>query len=163
MKCPDSIVRIEGFRFFPGDGYFPDDACFVITTEMELQSTVGSALYGLYTVLYVLCMYIFFTRKQHRHWAHCALNTAIYVVATILFGLKYTMYSTKSQAALLQYTALKEQRLPSPDSAHELSLLTWPLTQMEYAAAILIFVSNGVTDVLMVSKGSDSYLAHDFS
>ncbi|KAJ8076119.1 hypothetical protein PM082_022104 [Marasmius tenuissimus] len=137
MKCPDSIL-LDPYSV----NHFPDDACFVITSEIELRSTIGSALYGLYTILYVLCMYILFTRKRDRHWAHCALITIIYIVATIVFGLRYAIYSTRSQAALLQFAALKEHRLLSLDLGDEWTLLKEPLLWMEPVVGVLTIIAN---------------------
>ncbi|KAL0059539.1 hypothetical protein AAF712_013715 [Marasmius tenuissimus] len=74
--------------------------CFILTSETQLLSTVGSTLYGFHTLLYVLCMYILFTRKQNRHWGQCALISAIYVAATVEFGLKYAIYSINSEITL---------------------------------------------------------------
>ncbi|KAJ8076016.1 hypothetical protein PM082_021998 [Marasmius tenuissimus] len=139
--------------------------CFVLTSEIQLLNTIGSALYGLYTILYVLCMYILLTRRRNRRRVHCVLITVIYITATIGYGLRYTMYSIENQASLIRYTtdlpifndaaAARAQLTPEEkqylaDLKIELSSLESPLQWMKLAVLMLTIVAKGITDFLML-------------
>ncbi|KAJ8076017.1 hypothetical protein PM082_021999 [Marasmius tenuissimus] len=133
----------------PPQGF--DIDCLLLTSETQLLSTVQSTLYGFHTVLYVLCMYILFTRKQNRHRAHCVLVTTIYVAATIGFGLRYAIYSINNQLALIDYSnhlrPLQDQ--PASGEPYWLKYLYFRVP-IDRTVRLLTTIANGVTDVLML-------------
>ncbi|KAJ8079784.1 hypothetical protein PM082_016606 [Marasmius tenuissimus] len=63
--------------------------CFSLITAPHVLSSIISLLYGIYTVLYVICMYILLTRKRRSYGIHGVLTTALFIVATEL--LNYTI------------------------------------------------------------------------
>ncbi|KAJ8089918.1 hypothetical protein PM082_018496 [Marasmius tenuissimus] len=88
MKC---------LRQDPGD-------CFNVISVPSVKISVGLFLYGVYTILYTLCIYILATRKRNRYWVHVVLITALYVAATVEVGMKLVLYTAETQSALLWYT-----------------------------------------------------------
>ncbi|KAJ8089930.1 hypothetical protein PM082_018508 [Marasmius tenuissimus] len=78
--------------------------CFNIISVPAVKIGVGLFLYGVYTVLYILCIYILATRKRNRYWVHVVLITALYVAATIEVGMKLVLYTVDTQSSLFRYT-----------------------------------------------------------
>ncbi|KAJ8076033.1 hypothetical protein PM082_022015 [Marasmius tenuissimus] len=91
-----------------------------------LTVMVGSTLYGAYTILYVLSVYILFTQKRGRYWVHWILITTIFVAATIQFGLRYRLYD--------DYMLDIEPRTE----------------QIHLAISVLTIIANCVADILLV-------------
>ncbi|KAJ8091908.1 hypothetical protein PM082_024141 [Marasmius tenuissimus] len=65
---------------------------------------VGLYLYGAYTVLYILCMHILYTRKRGGQRVHFVFTTILYIAATVAIGLKSAIYAQDSQTDLNSYT-----------------------------------------------------------
>ncbi|KAK1221121.1 hypothetical protein PQX77_016077, partial [Marasmius sp. AFHP31] len=80
------------------------DYCFNVISVPFVEIGVGLFLYGAYTVLYILCIYILATRKRNRYCIHIILITAIYIAATIEVGLKLAIYTTEAQLDTLSYS-----------------------------------------------------------
>ncbi|KAK1235030.1 hypothetical protein PQX77_001755 [Marasmius sp. AFHP31] len=78
--------------------------CLNLTSKPSILIAVAFLLYGIYTVLYGLCMYILHARKRDHYKVHFALITALYVVCTIALGLKVVIYALESPVDLLEYT-----------------------------------------------------------
>ncbi|KAJ8089923.1 hypothetical protein PM082_018501 [Marasmius tenuissimus] len=78
--------------------------CFDIISVPAVKIGVGLFLCGVYTVLYILCIYILATRKRNRYWVHVVLITALYVAATIEVGMKLALYTADTQSSLVEYT-----------------------------------------------------------
>ncbi|KAJ8076064.1 hypothetical protein PM082_022047 [Marasmius tenuissimus] len=112
----------------------PNDRMPKLDTAL-LTIMVGSTLYGIYMILYVLCMYILFTQKRGRYWVHCILITAIYVAATIQFGLRYAVYLMES----LEYHGYESIYNMGPRNV-----------QMELAISVLTIIANCMADILLL-------------
>ncbi|KAJ8089899.1 hypothetical protein PM082_018477 [Marasmius tenuissimus] len=82
----------------------PPQHCFDILPVPFVKPGVGLFLYGVYTVLYTLCIYILATRKRNRYWVHVMSITALYTAATVEVGLKLTLYTADARYNLIKYT-----------------------------------------------------------
>ncbi|KAJ8089910.1 hypothetical protein PM082_018488 [Marasmius tenuissimus] len=78
--------------------------CFNVASVPVVKTGVGLFLYGVYTVLYILCIYILATRKRNRHWVHVVLITALYIAATVEVGMKLVLYTMDAQNNLVNYS-----------------------------------------------------------
>ncbi|KAJ8091962.1 hypothetical protein PM082_024197 [Marasmius tenuissimus] len=83
--------------------YHQDDCLSLISKPLVLFG-VGLFLYGIYTVLYILCMYILFKRKRECYHIHVVSITTLYVAATIAVGLKGASYVKQAQFDIYHYT-----------------------------------------------------------
>ncbi|KAK1221120.1 hypothetical protein PQX77_016076, partial [Marasmius sp. AFHP31] len=77
----------------------------------SIKTGVGLFLYGVYTVLYTLCVYILSTRKRNRYCIHVVLLTALYITATVEVGMKLALYEMDAQLDLENYIS----GLPMPN------------------------------------------------
>ncbi|KAJ8091974.1 hypothetical protein PM082_024209 [Marasmius tenuissimus] len=116
------------------------EECFVRATRPHVLVGVDLFLYGMYTVLYVLCTHILVTRKRNGYRAHVGLTTALYIVATIGMGFKGALYELEGQL-LHPSQVIGDPFLYSEDS----------LTLCNTALIIITILANCLTDILLVS------------
>ncbi|KAK1224341.1 hypothetical protein PQX77_012750 [Marasmius sp. AFHP31] len=79
--------------------------CFSLISTPSVKIGVGLFLYGVYTVLYTLCIYILATRKRNRYCVQVMLITVLYVAATAEVGLKLAIYTSEAQLYMAYYNS----------------------------------------------------------
>ncbi|KAJ8089949.1 hypothetical protein PM082_018527 [Marasmius tenuissimus] len=132
---------------------FPRD-CFLLISGRPVRIGVGLFLYGVYTVLYILCIYVLATRKRNRYRVYVVLITALYIAATIEVGMKLAVYALQAQMDVHDYTI----DLPLPtklfiefQNAGEGALSMFDsAAELRFGLQIITSVANFLTDTLLL-------------
>ncbi|KAJ8085447.1 hypothetical protein PM082_004263 [Marasmius tenuissimus] len=90
LECPDSPILLRD--------------CRKLVSRHPILHSVGFFLYGIHTVLYLICIYILLTRKQDSKHRHAILITALYLVSTVGIGLKHNIYTLEAHTDLSEYS-----------------------------------------------------------
>ncbi|KAK1221401.1 hypothetical protein PQX77_015808, partial [Marasmius sp. AFHP31] len=118
--------------------------CISLTAPF-VEMGVGLFLYGVYTVLYTLCIYILATRKRNRYPVQVVLITALYVAATVEVGIKLVIYSSEVQIGVEVFA---DKTL----SNHVVSLITQQtfIPSLQFGLQITTGVANILMDTLLL-------------
>ncbi|KAJ8089981.1 hypothetical protein PM082_018559 [Marasmius tenuissimus] len=148
----------------------PSD-CFNLVSRPPVLHSVGLLLYGIHTVLYMICLYILLTRKRVNKHKHVVLITALFIASTVGVGLKYNIYTLEAQMGIYEYSQSLlntfsytpgYQKLSTADTGALksemdallgiLSPLNWESSylRMRLGAEGITIVGNCLTDVLLL-------------